>query len=102
MYGHNVYTIMKFKWNEIKNRENIRNHGIDFKDAEEVFAHPMLTNIDKRFDYGEERWVGIGFMKGIIAVVVYLENDEKQEIRLISARKATRNESQRFKEKLEY
>jgi hypothetical protein len=93
---------MKFKWNEIKNRENIKNHGIDFKDAEEVFFHPMLTNIDKRVDYGEERWVGIGFMKGIIAVVVYLENDEKQEIRLISARKATRNESQRFKEKLEY
>jgi uncharacterized protein len=93
---------MKFKWNEIKNRENIRNYGIDFKDAEEVFSHPMLTNIDKRFDYREERWVRIGFLKGIIAVVVYLENDEKQEIRLLSARKATRNESQRFKEKLEY
>jgi hypothetical protein len=93
---------MKFKWDEIKNRENIRKHGIDFIDAEDVFAHPMLANIDKRFDYGEERWVGIGFMKGIIAVVVYLENDEKQEIRLISARKATKNESQRFKEKLEY
>jgi uncharacterized DUF497 family protein len=40
-------------------------------------------------------------MKGVIAVVIYLENDEKQEIRLISARKATKNESQRFKEKLE-
>jgi uncharacterized protein len=101
MYGHNVYTIMKFTWNEIKYRENIKNHRIDFNDAIEIFSYPMLTNIDKRFDYGEERWVGIGFMKGIIAVVVYLENDEKQEIRLISVRKATKNESQRFKEKLE-
>jgi len=34
-----------------------------------MFSLPMLTSIDSRQDYGEERWVGIGFLKGIIAVI---------------------------------
>ena len=55
---------MKFVWDEIKNRKNIQKHGIDFKDASEMFSLPMLTNIDSRQDYGQERWVGIGFLKG--------------------------------------
>ena len=91
---------MNIVWNEIKRRENIRKHGIDFNDAVEIFNYPILTNIDNRQDYGEERWVGIGFMKGIITVIAYTENDDKNIIRLISARKATKNECQRFKEKI--
>jgi uncharacterized protein len=98
MYIH----IMSVVWNEIKRRENIRKHGIDFKDAQEIFRSPMLANIDNRHDYGEERWVGIGFMKGIIAVVIYTENDDKNIIRIISARKATKNENQKFKEAIGY
>jgi uncharacterized DUF497 family protein len=52
---------MKFVWDEIKNRKNIQKHGIDFKDTAEMFNLPMLKGIDSRKDYGEERWVGIGF-----------------------------------------
>ena len=88
---------MKFVWDEVKNRKNIQKHGIDFKDASEMFSLPMLTSIDSRQNYGEERWVGIGFLKGIIAVIAYTENETKNQIRIISARKATKNESQRFK-----
>jgi uncharacterized protein len=93
---------MEFIWDELKNRKNILKHGIDFKDAVEIFSHPMLTNIDCRFDYGEERWVGIGFIKGIFAVIIYLENDDRDEIKIISVRKATKDESQKLKEKLGY
>jgi hypothetical protein len=88
---------MKVVWDEIKNRKNIQKHDIDFKDVSEMFSLPMLTSIDSRQDYGEERWVGIGFLKGIIAVIAYTENDTEDQIRLISARKATKYESQRFK-----
>jgi len=42
---------MKFEWDEDKNRENIRKHGIDFADAIEIFRHPILTNLDNRRDY---------------------------------------------------
>lgn len=93
---------MRFVWEEKKNRSNIKRHGIDFNDAIEMFDYPMLSGIDKREDYGEERWVGIGFLKGIIAVIVYNEDDAKDIIRIISVRKATKNESKKFKKTLGY
>jgi uncharacterized protein len=69
-------------------------------DVPSIFDSPMLVTIDNRKDYGEERWVGIGFLKGIIAVVVFTEDDEHQIRRIISARKATKYEQIRFKEKI--
>ena len=89
---------MDFVWDENKNLNNIKKHGIDFSDAIQLFQYPLLTCIDRRKDYKEERWVGIGILKGIIAVIVYTEDDNKDVIRIISVRKATKNESKRFKE----
>lgn len=54
---------MKYIWDENKNRANIKARGIDFRDAKDMFSYPMLICIDNRFDYGEERWVGIGILK---------------------------------------
>jgi uncharacterized DUF497 family protein len=34
---------MRFEWDERKNRINIRKHGLDFADAEEMFMHPLLV-----------------------------------------------------------
>jgi len=91
---------MKYTWNKTKNRVNVSKHGIDFHDVQDMFNYPMLTAIDNRLNYGEERWVGIGFLKGIIAVVVYTEDDDNDTVRFISARKATKYESTKFKEVL--
>ncbi len=49
---------MKYVWSQHKNALNRKKHGIDFNDAVEMFQYPMLTGIDHRKDYGEERWVG--------------------------------------------
>ncbi len=51
----------------------------------------MLTLLDAQGDYEEERWIGIGLVLALVAVVVYTERDG-DIIRLISARKATRRE----------
>jgi hypothetical protein len=93
---------MRYVWDEAKNRTNISKHGISFEDAPGMFEYPMLACMDTRQYYGEERWVGIGFLGGIIAVIVYSEDDERDETRIISVRKATKNESNRFKETLGY
>jgi len=61
---------MPFVWDEKKNRDNIRKHGIDFRDVSDLFNHPMLIRLDTRQDYGEDRWIGIGRLKSIVAVVV--------------------------------
>lgn len=86
---------MQFEWDAAKNRSNIRKHYIDFTDAVEIFQHPVITGIDDSEDYGEERWIGIGQIRGKIIVVVYVEQGN-DTIRIISARKATNREKEYY------
>jgi uncharacterized protein len=90
----------RFEWDENKNRQNIRKHGFDFADAEEMFGGFLLFSLDAREDYGENRWVGIGAIRARTAVVVFTERGP-ETIRIISLRKATRRESKQYKKALE-
>jgi hypothetical protein len=92
---------MQFEWDEAKNLENIHKHQIDFTDVPEMFDSPILIEEDERFDYGEERWLGIGFLANGVAVIVWTER-QGDVIRIISARKANRYERKRFEEYLTY
>jgi uncharacterized DUF497 family protein len=87
---------MRFVWDEKKNRDNVRKHGIDFRDVVDMFSHPMLVRLDTRHDYGEDRWTGVGLLRNIVAVVVYVEWEDDETIRIISARKATDYETQQY------
>jgi hypothetical protein len=88
---------VRFEWDEEKNEENIRKHGIDFADAHEIFDGPMLVDLDAREDYGEDRWIGIGFLKNRAVVIVFTERED-ETIRIISVRKARKHECTRFEE----
>ena len=78
---------MRYQWDRNKAATNLDKHGIDFADAVSVFSDDLaITIFDDRFE--EERFVTIGIdMLNRILVVVYTMRDD--EIRLISARKAT-------------
>lgn len=91
---------MQFEWDENKNKLNIKKHNIDFSDVPEMFKHPMLVSYDHREGYGEERWIGIGMLKIIVVVVVFIEPDS-DTIRIISARKATKYESKKYEESIQ-
>ena len=91
---------MKFEWDEEKNKTNIRKHGLDFADAPEIFDGPMLVRLDTRQDYGEDRWIGIGFLRNRVVVVVYVERDDGETIRIISLRKALKYERKQFEQEL--
>jgi uncharacterized protein len=82
---------VQFTWNEAKRKANILNHGLDFVDAQEVFAGPTVTFEDDRFDYGEQRFVSLGLLRGFIVSIVHTETEH--EIHIISFRKATRREA---------
>ena len=84
-----------------KEYENIRKHRIDFADVQPLFDGPMYVTVDTRKNYKEERLVGIGLLRNSVIVVVYIEIIE-ETIRLISARKAEKNESKHFHKLLEY
>ncbi len=50
---------MRFVWDEEKRETNLLRHGLDFADAWEIFLSPLLTAVDVREAYGEERVIGI-------------------------------------------
>ncbi len=88
---------MEFEWDEAKRNSNLRTHGIDFVGIEQVFEGETATILDDRFDYGEERFVTFGLLHGRVVAIAHTEADEV--IRIISVRKATKNEeSSYFKE----
>jgi uncharacterized DUF497 family protein len=86
---------VRFEWDEQKNKANVRKHGFDFADAWEIFEAPMLTTPDTREDYKEDRWLGVGFLKESIVVIVFTERDD-DAIRIISLRKALKHERLEF------
>jgi hypothetical protein len=87
---------MTYQWDNDKATANLRKHGIDFADAVSVFSDDLAITIpDERFD--EERFITVGMDAfGRVLVVVYTWRGN--EIRLISARKATRPERQQYEE----
>ena len=80
-----------FEWNENKNQQNIRKHGISFEEASEIFYGIVFTTIDERYDYGEIREISIGAIQGVIIITV-IHTERNGNIRIISARKATLKE----------
>ena len=60
---------------------------------------PMLVGPDDREDYGENRWIGIGLLRGRTVVVVYTE-PEDDTVRIISLRKALNHERRDYEEEL--
>jgi hypothetical protein len=90
---------MKFDWDEEKNRSNIEKHGIDFREAQDVFLSPRLSVEDTRQDYGEKRIITIGSVGTSVCVVVFTRREETT--RIISARKANERERKRYYERIE-
>jgi uncharacterized DUF497 family protein len=88
-----------FEWDERKNQQNIKKHGLDFRDAEEMFQG-VVAEPDTREDYGEKRWVGLGTSRGRILQVVFAERGP-DTVRIISLRKATRREIEQYKKKIQ-
>lgn len=91
MYFHMYNFPMEFTWDEAKRQANIAKHGLDFKDAPRVFDGPLVLFEDGRYDYGEQRMIGIGLLDFLVVLIVHVERDE--EIRIISMRKADSDET---------
>ena len=85
---------MRFEWDEARRRTNLRRHGFDFADSEQVFADATATIQDDRFDYGEDRVLTFGILDGRVVAIIHTETDEV--IRIISFRKALKNEEERY------
>ena len=85
---------MRYVWDEAKRQANLKKHGMDFAQAPEVFAGPMVLIEDSRADYGEQRMIGIGLLDCLVVLIVHVESDET--IRIISMRRADSDETDLF------
>jgi hypothetical protein len=86
---------MEFEWDDNKNNTNQQKHGISFEEATEIFHYSMHESVDPRSGYGETRYIGIGRNNQLVFItLVYTEREER--IRIISARKATKQEQRLY------
>jgi uncharacterized DUF497 family protein len=87
-----------FEWDEEKARSNVEKHGVSFEEAATVFSDALsLTIDDPLHSFDEQRFVTIGeSAEQEILVVVHTERDN--QIRIISAREATRGEGKSMSE----
>ena len=87
---------LRFEWNRKKALLNIRKHGITFEEASTVFGDSLSLSIpDPYHSIGEDRFITIGTSaKGRLVVVVH--TDRHDIIRIISARRAAKNERNQY------
>ena len=96
--------LMRFEWDSFKNSSNLKKHGISFEEAVLIFSDKNSLSI---YDYDntmkEDRWITMGMIPvGKVYVVVHTDRSNKNDniIRIISARKATKNEIKQYIESL--
>lgn len=86
---------MEFEWDPAKAQANLRKHGVPFSKACQVFKDAgRLEQPDFSSDHDEERWDVLGRVEDTILFVVLTLRGER--VRLISARRATRNEQRHY------
>lgn len=85
---------MEISYDAKKRERTLAERELDFEDAVHVFAGTTIDFIDDRQDYGEERWITLGRLKGRLVVVVWTPRGEGRHI--ISMRKANDREKEKY------
>ncbi|UBF30241.1 BrnT family toxin (plasmid) [Kovacikia minuta CCNUW1] len=87
---------MKFQWNPSKASSNTKKHGVSFEEAVTVFGDPLAVTIpDPDHSVGEFRLLTIGY-SGLQRLLVVSHTERKDEVRLISARLANKQERKNY------
>lgn len=93
-----------FDWDPVKAKQNLQKHGVSFERAARIFIDPFAISIyDDEHSENEDRWITIGAEQNeILLVVVHTfrgTDAQSSIIRIISARKADREEAQQYNER---
>lgn len=94
---------IRFEWDERKNAQNRRKHGVSFEEAQSVFHDEFALLVpDPAGARSEERFVLLGLSSMLrILVVCHCVRSAGDRIRIISARKANRSEQDVYRHRLE-
>lgn len=86
-------------WDDAKRRATLAERGLDFADAELIFAGKHFTRLDDRRDYGEARFITAGWLGERFAIVVWTPRGGSR--RIISMRYGHDREKERFERYLD-
>ena len=89
---------MRFEWDEAKNRENMRKHGLSFEEAQTVFLDEnAIRFFDPDHSQNEDRFIMLGMSFRLrVLVVCHCYRKGGSVIRIISARKADKKETSSY------
>ena len=93
---------MEYEWSAHKSAANLAERRFDFAFASLIFEGKILSKVDDRRDYGEERIVAIGKADGITLTLVYTDRiaeDGRPVRRIISGRRSNRDERETYQRK---
>jgi len=89
---------VNFEWDPHKATQSRRKHGVSFHEAATIFGDPMATTYhDPDHSITEERFITVG-MSSAGRVLVVAHTDRAGNVRIISARKATKRERKHYEE----
>ena len=93
---------IRFAWDPVKAKSNIKKHRVSFELAARVFADPFARTEHDRFENGERRWRTLGIVEGhLLLLVAHTHKDDEdgtEVIRIISARRAESKERKCYEE----
>lgn len=92
---------MTFEWDPEKARRNRIKHLVSFELAREVWDDPLHVIVPDRVVDGEERWHAVGMVGAVVLLVVvhtYPRMNNDSVVRIVGARKATKQERQRYEQ----
>ncbi len=85
---------MPVEWDEVKRRGNLKDHGVDFRDAALIFENPVIEAEDTRAEYGETRYRALGHVDGDYFMVAFTWRGRNR--RIISAWKVDDDGRRRY------
>ena len=94
---------MKFEWDDGKNKENFKKHGVSFEEAASIFLNKIMEEPDLDHSENEDRYKAVGisvYLRELLVVYCIREKIGVEKItRIISARKANEEERRKYYER---
>jgi len=89
---------VRITFDPAKREKTLRKRGLDFAHAAEIFAGPTIVTLDKRRDYGEDRYITIGYLDDRMIALVWTPRGGAR--RVISMRNCNDREKKRYQAEL--
>lgn len=75
---------VKIEFDPAKRERVLRERGLDLAEAGELLLGECFTDADDRFDYGEDRWVSYGMLRGEVVACVWVGHEQERYFRHVA------------------